>query len=149
MKTAGIGSWGKLDPLSFTYINPAAMVELSQTGCASAPDIQGTTGLTFINGMEQTVNMPLQDLPWNLNMVESIDLVEGPPGAVFSSTQPSNGYLNYITKQPYFDRFRANLWDTTGMYRQYMWGADIGGPVSGSLATASAIWESIVAVIMI
>ncbi|CAI9086664.1 hypothetical protein A7K73_03600 [Candidatus Methylacidiphilum fumarolicum] len=132
MKTAGIGSWGKLDPLSFTYINPAAMVDPSQTGCTSAPDIRGTTGLTFINGMEETVNMPLQDVPWNLNMVESIDLVEGPPGAVFGSTQPSNGYVNYITKQPYFDRFRGNVWDTTGMYRQYMWGADIGGPITGT-----------------
>ncbi|WP_079200450.1 TonB-dependent receptor [Candidatus Methylacidiphilum infernorum] len=132
MKTAGLGSWGKLDPLSFTYINPAAMVDPSQTGCASAPDIRGTTGLTFINGMEETVNMPLQDVPWNLNMVESIDLVEGPPGAVYGSTQPSNGYVNYITKQPYFDRFRGDVWDTTGMYDQYMWGADIGGPIKGT-----------------
>ncbi|ACD83399.1 TonB-dependent receptor [Candidatus Methylacidiphilum infernorum] len=62
-------------------------------------------------------------------MVENFDLVEGPPGAVFGATQPSNGYVNYITKQPHFDKFRGYVWDTTGMYENYMWGADIGGPV--------------------
>jgi hypothetical protein len=129
MEAAGIGQWGKWDPLSITYLNPAAMVDPSQTSCASAPDIRGRQGLTFLNGIEENVNFGMQDVPWNFNMVESMDLVEGPPGAVYGATQPSNGYVNYITKQPYFDRFRGDAWATMGMYDQYMWGADIGGPI--------------------
>ncbi|WP_155996482.1 hypothetical protein [Verrucomicrobium sp. 3C] len=117
------------NPLSITYLNPAAMVDPSQTSCASSPDIRGRQSLTSLNGIEESVNFGLQDVPWNFNMVESMDLVEGPPGAVYGATQPSNGYVNYITKQPYFDRFRGNAWATMGMYDQYMWGADIGGPI--------------------
>ncbi len=138
MEAAGIGQWGKWDPLSITYLNPAAMVDPSQAACASAPDIRGRQGLTFLNGIEENVNFGLQDIPWNFNMVESMDLVEGPPGAVFGATQPSNGYVNYITKQPYFDRFRGDAWATIGMYDQYMWGAEVGGPIDHPTASQSS-----------
>ncbi|QSR84104.1 hypothetical protein [Methylacidimicrobium sp. B4] len=63
MEAAGIGQWGKWDPLSITYLNPAAMVDPSQAACASAPDIRGRQGLTFLNGIEENVNFGLQDIP--------------------------------------------------------------------------------------
>ncbi|TFE72053.1 hypothetical protein A7Q10_03830 [Methylacidiphilum caldifontis] len=136
MKSAAIGSQGWPDPLSITMATPAAQFDASELYEMSSPIIRGKPGLTFINGIEQNVNNDgFFNPPWNFNMVENFDLVEGPPGAIFGATQPSNGYVNYITKQPYFDKFRGNVWDTTGMYENYMWGADIGGPIEkGKLA---------------
>ncbi|TFE71567.1 hypothetical protein A7Q10_04405 [Methylacidiphilum caldifontis] len=136
MQSAGIGSQGWPDPLSITMASPTAQFDASELYEMSAPIIRGKPGLTFINGIEQNVNNDgFFNPPWNFNMIEHFDLVEGPPGAIFGATQPSNGYVNYITKQPYFDKFRGNVWDTTGMYNNYMWGVDIGGPIQeGKLA---------------
>ncbi|CAF0689589.1 TonB-dependent receptor [Candidatus Methylacidithermus pantelleriae] len=135
-ESAGIGQFGFLDPLSMAILSPAALSQLNY-GIASSPTIRGRNGLTLINGIEETLNNNSeQNIPWNYNMVESMDLVEGPSNAVYGATQVSGGYVNYITKQPYFDQFRGNLWDTIGMYQQYMWGADMGGPIEngGKLA---------------
>ncbi|TFE66489.1 hypothetical protein A7Q09_09920 [Methylacidiphilum sp. Yel] len=136
MQSAGIGSQGWPDPISITMISPAAQFDAAELYEMSSPIIRGKPGLTFINGIEQNVNNDgFFNPPWNFNMVENFDLVEGPPGAVFGATQPSNGYVNYTTKQPYFDKFRGNFWNTTGMYENYIWGADIGGPIEkGKLA---------------
>jgi len=128
-QSAGIGQFGYLDPLSTAYLVPAALTQINY-GIASAPTIRGRNGLTLINGIEETLNNNSeQNIPWNYNMVESMDIVEGPSNAVFGATQVSGGYINYITKQPYFDTFRGYVWDTIGMYEEYMWGADIGGPI--------------------
>ncbi|QSR88679.1 TonB-dependent receptor [Methylacidiphilum caldifontis] len=128
-QSAGIGQFGYLDPLSTAFIVPAALTQINY-GIASAPTIRGRNGLTLINGIEETLNNNSeQNIPWNYNMVESMDIVEGPSNAVFGATQVSGGYINYITKQPYFDNFRGYVWDTIGMYQEYMWGADIGGPI--------------------
>ncbi|CAB4244491.1 Outer membrane receptor protein, mostly Fe transport [Methylacidimicrobium sp. AP8] len=128
-QSAGIGQFGFLDPLSTAMLAPAALTQINY-GIASAPTIRGRNGLTLINGIEETLNNNSeQNIPWNYNMVESMDLVEGPSNAVYGATQVSGGYVNYITKQPYFDQFRGYLWDTMGMYQEYMWGADIGGPI--------------------
>lgn len=128
-QSAGIGQFGYLDPLSTAFLVPAALTQINY-GIASAPTIRGRNGLTLINGIEETLNNNSeQNIPWNYNMVESMDIVEGPSNAVFGATQVSGGYINYITKQPYFDNFRGYVWDTLGMYEEYMWGADIGGPI--------------------
>ncbi|QSR85844.1 TonB-dependent receptor [Methylacidimicrobium sp. B4] len=128
-QSAGIGQFGYLDPLSTAMLAPAALTQINY-GIASSPTIRGRNGLTLINGIEETLNNNSeQNIPWNYNMVESMDLVEGPSNAVFGATQVSGGYVNYTTKQPYFDQFRGYLWDTMGMYQEYMWGADIGGPI--------------------
>ncbi|WP_242522628.1 hypothetical protein [Candidatus Methylacidiphilum infernorum] len=100
MESAGIGSQGWPDPLSITMASPAAQFDASELYEMSSPIIRGKPGLTFINGIEQNVNNDgFFNPPWNFNMVENFDLVEGPPGAVFGATQPSNGYVNYIYYQ--------------------------------------------------
>ncbi len=131
MEESGITSVGYMNPISFAMINPTAFGGLDGT-IAPAPYIRGNEALPFINGMSMSVmnvEMVNSGLPWNWNMIESTDLVEGPGNAVFGSGQEASGYVNYTTKQPYFDRFRGNVWDSTGMYENYMWGADIGGPI--------------------
>ncbi|WP_018291180.1 excisionase family DNA-binding protein [Verrucomicrobium sp. 3C] len=128
---SGATSVGYMNPISFAMINPTAFGGLDGT-IAPAPYIRGNEALPFINGMSMSVmnvEMVNSGLPWNWNMIESTDLVEGPGNAVFGAGQEASGYVNYTTKQPYFDKFRGNVWDSTGMYENYMWGADIGGPI--------------------
>ncbi|MGD9896634.1 MAG: TonB-dependent receptor [Candidatus Methylacidiphilaceae bacterium] len=129
MRSSGMTAQGYLDPLSTAFLIPGAIGENSG-GMMAAPLVRGMAAQPYINGMEMTVlqsGMPLT--PFNWNMVESEDITEGPANAVFGETQAAGGTANYITKQPYFDRFRGQMWDTTGMYENYMWGADLGGPI--------------------
>ncbi|VVM07451.1 hypothetical protein MAMC_01611 [Methylacidimicrobium cyclopophantes] len=132
MDAAGVNAQGGyMNPISFAMINPTAFGSID-AWISPAPYIRGNEALPFINGMSMSVmnvEMVNSGLPWNWNMIESMDMVEGPGNAVFGAGQESSGYVNYTTKQPYFDKFRGNAWDSTGMYQQYMWGGDMGGPI--------------------
>ncbi|ACD83389.1 TonB-dependent receptor [Candidatus Methylacidiphilum infernorum] len=129
IRSSGMAAQGYIDPLSTAFLIPGSISENSG-GMMAAPSVRGMAAQPYINGIQLTAlqaGMPLT--PFNWNMVESEDITEGPANAVFGQEQPAGGTVNYITKQPYFDRFRGQLWDTTGMYENYMWGADLGGPV--------------------
>ncbi|MDD4932226.1 MAG: TonB-dependent receptor [Methylacidiphilaceae bacterium] len=129
LQTEGAGTQGIFDPVSTAFLSPGSTAAAGNN-LVFAPMIRGMPPLGFINGMQMTMqDAGWWNLPWNYNMVESMDVIEGPPNAVFGELQANGGAVNYLTKQPYFDRFRGNLWDTTGMYQNYLWGADIGGPI--------------------
>ncbi|WP_018291332.1 TonB-dependent siderophore receptor [Verrucomicrobium sp. 3C] len=136
LRASGALYQGYMDPLSISSILPTAYTELNW-GMGDSVTIRGRQALPYVNGIEMTLqNDGMQGVPFSWNMVENMDIQEGPANAVFGATQASTGSVNYITKQPYFDKFRGRVWDTTGMYSQYLWGADIGGPVDkeGKLA---------------
>lgn len=129
IRSSGMAAQGYIDPLSTAFLIAGAISENSGAMMA-APSIRGMAAQPYINGIQFTslqAGMPLT--PFNWNMVESEDITEGPANAVFGQQQPAGGTVNYITKQPYFDQFRGQLWDTTGMYQNYMWGVDLGGPI--------------------
>ncbi len=131
MEESGITATGYMNPIGFAMINPTSFGGIDNW-ISPAPYIRGNSALPFINGMSMSVynvEMVNSGLPWNWNMIESMDMVEGPGNAVFGSSQESSGYVNYTTKQPYFDKFRGNAWASMGMYQQYMWGGDMGGPI--------------------
>ncbi|MDD4933793.1 MAG: TonB-dependent receptor [Methylacidiphilaceae bacterium] len=131
MEESGMVSQGYMNPIAFAMINPTSFGGIDNW-ISPAPYIRGNAALPFINGMSMSVynvEMVNSGLPWNWNMIESMDMVEGPGNAVFGAGQEASGYVNYTTKQPYFDKFRGNVWDSTGMYQQYMWGGDMGGPI--------------------
>ncbi|MGD9897049.1 MAG: TonB-dependent receptor, partial [Candidatus Methylacidiphilaceae bacterium] len=129
LQTEGAGTQGIFDPVSTAFLSPGSTAAAGNN-LVMAPMIRGMPPLGFINGMQMTMqDAGWWNLPWNYNMVESMDVLEGPPNAVVGELQAKGGAVNYITKQPYFDKFRGNVWDTTGMYQNYLWGADIGGPV--------------------
>ncbi|WP_242522638.1 TonB-dependent receptor [Candidatus Methylacidiphilum infernorum] len=134
MKASGVVYQGYLDPLSVSQLLPTAYTELNW-GMGNAVTIRGRQALPYFNGIEMTLqNDSMAGVPFSWNMIESMDITEGPANAVFGATQPTPGSVNYITKQPYFDKFRGYIWDTTGMYNQYLWGADVGGPVNDKVA---------------
>ncbi|MBW6414859.1 hypothetical protein A7K93_02450 [Candidatus Methylacidiphilum fumarolicum] len=132
MKSAGVTALGYLDPVSIAMLIPGAYSGLNG-GFGTAPTVRGFAATPYVNGIQDTLqHFSFGGVPWNWNMVESMDLTEGPANAVFGATQPSSGSVNYLTKQPYFDRFRGSVWDSTGMYQNYMWGTDFGGPIGKS-----------------
>ncbi|VVM07230.1 hypothetical protein MAMC_01519 [Methylacidimicrobium cyclopophantes] len=134
LKAAGTLYQGYIDPISLSSILPTAYTQLNG-GVNDSITIRGRQALPYINGIEVTLQNNAQAMvPWSWNMVESMDIQEGPANAVFGATQASTGSVNYITKQPYFDKFRGRVWDTTGMYQQELWGADAGGPINDKLA---------------
>ena len=73
----------------------------------------------------------------SFNGVESVDVVKGPGGPVIG---PSNlgvgGYVNFVTKAPYFDRWHGaftftlgNLVEGGSSYLRPEWQLDFGGPL--------------------
>lgn len=136
LRASGAVYQGYIDPLSISSILPTAYTMLDG-GMSNSVTIRGYQAIAYVNGIEMTVqHMGTQGAPFSWNMVENMEIQEGPANAVFGATYESTGSVNYITKQPYFDRFRGYVWDTTGMYQQYLWGADMGGPIGkeGKLA---------------
>jgi hypothetical protein len=63
--------------------------------------------------------------------------VKGPGSAVYGpSTSNMGGYVNYVTKQPYFDKLQGEISTTIGdyvpgglSYRRDEWTVDVGGPL--------------------
>ncbi|TFE67540.1 hypothetical protein A7Q10_09455 [Methylacidiphilum caldifontis] len=103
----------------------------------SEPVIRGLPGTVFRNGMLVGFSSggnwgPLM----NMMAYDSLDIVTGPVGVVFGPQEFAGGYLNELTKQPYFDRFHGNAFVTYGMYGDNFWNADIGGPIDKEKKTA-------------
>jgi outer membrane receptor for monomeric catechols len=55
--------------------------------------------------------------------------VKGPAPAVYGASQNVGGFIDLITKKPYFDRFHAEVEATFGEYDINRYTVDIGGPI--------------------
>jgi hypothetical protein len=75
--------------------------------------------------------------PFDNNSWESADIVAGVPSVEFGSTTRTAGYVNYITKQPFFDHQHTSIITSFGRlggnsnttYGQYSAQIDNGGPI--------------------
>jgi len=137
MYASGVNALGgMMNPMALLTVNPTTFGSVMDF-MTDAPYVLGTQAVPYVNGIELSLTnimMGNAGLPWNWNMIESFDILEGPANAVYGQTQGSNGIVNYVTKQPYFDKFRGYVYDTTGMYENYFWGLDVGGPINDKLA---------------
>ena len=106
----------------------------SNFGAPTTPDIRTQIADTFNNGMRIGLTSNGNGLPINFNSVESVNIVKGPATSVYGASQYVGGYVDYITKRPYFDSFHGEMTGVVGMYDQYRWGLDFGGPVNKNLA---------------
>ncbi|HEY0793491.1 MAG TPA: TonB-dependent receptor [Chthoniobacterales bacterium] len=113
-----IQDFDKLAPSTYTT---------DQFGGANVPTIRGQPAEVFQNGIQRTTRSDGQ--PLSLNGVESIDVVAGPPSSVYGPTANTGGYINFVTKRPYFDGFHGSSSFTTGYYDTYRWQEDVGGPI--------------------
>jgi outer membrane receptor for monomeric catechols len=80
--------------------------------------------------------------PLNLNAYEGADIVAGPPTVIFGPGNNTGGYVNYITKRPFFDSQHTDInvqvgtWvpGQPGTHPDVNWQIDNGGPISDKLA---------------
>jgi outer membrane receptor protein involved in Fe transport len=103
-------------------------------GAPSNPSIRGQTADLFINGVRGRITSNGNGLPLDFNSVESVNIVKGPATAVQGTSMYVGGYIDLITKQPFFDGFKGSISATVGSYGEKEWNVDVGGPLSKELA---------------
>ncbi len=116
------------DPRDFSKLTSDSYTQ-SNFGAPANPSIRGQTADVFINGMRRGLTSNGNGFPIDFNSVESVDIVKGPANAVYGASQYVGGYVDEITKQPYFDKLQGNVGTTIGEYQVYRWNADFGGPI--------------------
>ena len=103
-------------------------------GAPSNPSIRGQTADLFINGVRGRITSNGNGLPLNFNSVESVNIVKGPATAVQGTSMYVGGFIDLITKRPYFDKTKGTVSVTVGSYAQKAWTVDVGGPISKTAA---------------
>ena len=115
----------------FDKVAPSAY-STDQFGVASVPVIRGQLAEVYVNGMQRTTRG--DGPPTNFNAYESANVVAGPASSVYGPTANVGGYVDLITKQPYFDKFHSETDFTYGSYDTKKWTEDFGGPITKELA---------------
>jgi outer membrane receptor protein involved in Fe transport len=107
--------------------------QTDQFGGYSVPNIRGQEAEVFVNGQERTTRT--DGPPTTFNSVQSADVVNGPASSVYGPTENTGGYLNLVTKQPFFDQWHDTDSFTYGSYDTKRWDIDFGAPIiPGELA---------------
>jgi outer membrane receptor protein involved in Fe transport len=108
-------------------------------GIPGVPQIRGDEAQVYVNG--QQIAYSRNSTPLSFNGVEAMDIVKGPGTAVFGPQgNGPGGYVNFVSKQPYFDGdhydFSATLgtWTSGHSYGNPQYTLDFGGPISDKLA---------------
>ncbi len=120
-----VRDFSKLTASSYTQTN---------FGLPSNPSIRGQSADVLVNGMRRGLTVNGNGMPVNFNAVESVNIVKGTANVIYGATSYAGGYADFITKKPYFDKFRGNVSGTIGSYDVYRWTLDFGGPLSNKLA---------------
>ena len=112
----------------------SAVSTQSRYGLEAVPIIRGDLGEVYQNGIRKEYNR--NGFPINFNSVEAIDVVKGPGTAVFGPSFQSGGYVNFVTKRPFFDKFSGEITETAGSYvpggnsyENFRTRVDVGGPL--------------------
>jgi len=116
------------DARDYSKLTSSAYTE-SDFGTPAVPSIRGQPGDALVNGMRTAVNADGNGPPVDFNNIESVNIVKGPPDAVTGSSEFVGGYVDEITKRPYFDKFQGDASTTIGMYDQFRQTLDFGGPI--------------------
>ncbi len=101
-------------------------------GNAGVPTLRGDLGEAYQNGQRKAFNR--NSFPISFNGVEAVDAVKGAPPALFGFGNATGGYVNFVTKAPFFDRSRTTVRSVVGEWESYRWQVDTGGPLSQKLA---------------
>lgn len=101
----------------------------SNFGAPANPSIRGFTADVFVNGQRRGLTSNGNGLPLNFNAVESVSILKGPASVIYGPSQYVGGYIDLVTKRPYFDKLQGDVSATFGMYDQYRWTLDFGGPL--------------------
>tara|TARA_B100001123_G_scaffold448105_1_gene607865 strand:+ start:2997 stop:5510 length:2514 start_codon:yes stop_codon:yes gene_type:complete len=114
-----VRDFSKLTSSSYTKTN---------FGAPTTPNLRGQEADLFVNGMRRGGSSNGNGLPINFNAVESVNIVKGPAGVVYGTTNYLGGYADLITKKPFFDGAHGEAAFSIGYYDQYTWNLDYGAP---------------------
>ncbi len=108
-------------------------------GIPGVPQIRGDEAQVYVNG--QQIAYSRNSVPLSFNGVEAMDIVKGPGTAVFGPQgNGPGGYVNFVSKQPYFDRdhyefdMTLGTWASGHSYGNPQYTLDFGGPITDKLA---------------
>ena len=120
-----VRDFSKLTSSSYTKTN---------FGAPTTPNLRGQEADLFVNGMRRGGSANGNGLPINFNAVESVNIVKGPAGVVYGTTNYLGGYADLITKKPFFDRSSGKASISMGDYNRYTWNLDYGAPINETSA---------------
>lgn len=120
-----VRDFAKLTSSSFTRSN---------FGAPANPDIRGQYADVFLNGMRSGTTSNGNGMPVDFNWVESVNIVKGPATAVQGASAYVGGFVDYISKRPFFDTAKGETWVTVGTDSIFKAGIDYGAPISDKLA---------------
>jgi catecholate siderophore receptor len=121
------------DTTQFSKLTSSSYTD-SNFGSPSNPSIRGQSSDVFMNGMRQRIGESGDGMPIDFNIVESVNIVPGPATAVQGASAYVGGFVDMISKQPFFDAPKTVVSYTFGSYDTNRWTIDTGGPISKTLA---------------
>jgi iron complex outermembrane receptor protein len=93
----------------------AGVYSPAQYGIPATPQIRGDLGELYLNG--QQMKFSRNSVFPSFNGIEALEIVRGPGSAVYGPQgQGPGGYVNLVSKRPYFDRHRTQLRLTLGYF---------------------------------
>ncbi len=111
----------------------------AQYGIPAVPFIRGDLSQIYVDGQQSLFSR--NSTPPSFNGVAALDIVKGPGSAIYGPQgEGAGGYVNFVTKQPYFDREHADIdltfsgWTSGHSYFNPEATIDFGGPISPTLA---------------
>jgi len=121
------------DVTEFSKLTASAFTT-SNFGSPANPNIRGQSADVFMNGMRMFIGESGDGMPVDFNEVESVNIIPGPATAVQGASAYVGGFIDLISKQPFFDGFKGSVAYTAGSYDTNRWTVDLGGPISPKLA---------------
>src|SRR3954470_10242106 len=121
------------DVLDFSKLTSSAFTT-TNFGAPSNASIRGQASDSYINGVRARITSNGNGMPVDFNSVESVNIVKGPATAVQGTSMYVGGFIDLISKRPYFDTTKGSVSYTFGSYNTNKWSFDVGGPFSPQLA---------------
>jgi outer membrane receptor for monomeric catechols len=121
------------DVTDFSKLTSSSYTD-SNFGSPANPTIRGQSADVFMNGIRQRIGEEGDGMPVDFNIVESVNIVPGPATAVQGASAYVGGFVDLISKQPFFDAQKGSFSYTYGSYDTNRWNLDLGGPISPTLA---------------
>jgi outer membrane receptor protein involved in Fe transport len=119
--------------LDFSKLTSSAFTT-TNFGAPANASIRGQSADLFLNGVRARITSNGNGMPVDFNSVESVNIVKGPATAVQGASMYVGGFVDLISKRPYFDKTKGSVSVTIGSYNTRRWTADIGGPISKTVA---------------
>ncbi len=114
-----------LEDLSDLEKVSAGTQRVNYFGIPGAPFLRGAKAGTFFNNMLRAYQR--NEMPISFGSLDAMDIVRGPAPGHLTPTLVG-GYVNFIPKSPYFDKFRGSLKVSIGRWEHYRAQVDLGGP---------------------